>query len=272
MSFTTTLVIAAFFAASEPGSAANETRELFDRAATQYQTSDYRGAVDSYTEAYRLSSSIEDSELRGSVQAAILYNLARAHSKAYRFDENPEHLRQQIDLLEKYLAQTADLADQQDARALLAEARKELEIVLATESPEEPESDADEARSTEGIFLATTPSPTDDEPPKGRGMEIAGYVLLGLGVGSGGAAITGAVLSNRARDEHIAGPTLSDRNAAESKGSLGNGLIVGGSVAAGVLVTTGVALLIAGRKRRNGPTPTAWVSPNGAGISMGGRF
>lgn len=274
MSFATSLVLAAFFVAIEPGSAAFETREVFDRAATQYQTSDYAGAVESYTEAYRLSSEIDDAELRGSVQAAILYNLARAHSKAYLLDKKPEHLRQQVDLLDKYLAQTADLKDQQDARALLAEAQAELEAIEAARAEEEEER-SEPAREEPVVntnFGAEPSSATDDAEPKGRGLEIAGYVLIGLGVGSGGAAVTGALLTASAQDEHIAGPTLADRNAAESKGALGNGLIVGGSVAAGVLITTGIALALTGRKRKRRATPTAWVSPNTAGLSIGGRF
>lgn len=252
--FSTTLALA------PSGSAADETRNLLDQAATQYETSDYRGAVDTYTEAYRLSSSIEDESLRGRVQAAILFNLARAHSKAYLLDASSEHLRQQVDLLEKYLAQTVDLADQLGAEELLDEARAELAFLATVEGEEE------------GPAQSLTPPVESDSKPIGPGLEAAGYTLLGLGIVSGGAAVTGAVLAAEARDEHITGPTIEDRNEAESKGSTANLMIIAGSAAAGVLVATGIALVAAGRKRRKRFSHAAWATPTSAGLTLGGRF
>jgi tetratricopeptide (TPR) repeat protein len=247
-------------ALATPGEAADETRDLFDEAATLYETSDYRGAVDIYTRAYRLSSSIEDEALRGQVEAAILFNLARAHSKAYLLDSSAEHLLQQVDLLEKYLAQTADLADQLEAEQLLDEARAEIAYLETVEGEAGPPPPRVEAPRQ------------DDSRPTGRPLERAGYTLLGLGVASGGAAITGAVLAAQARDEHIAGPTADARDAAENKGTTANLMIIAGSAAAGVLVTTGVALAIAGRKRRSRVSPSAWATPTSGGLSVGGRF
>jgi tetratricopeptide (TPR) repeat protein len=254
-----TIGLAALAPAAEPADdpaadpAAEQTRDLFDRAATQYETSQYNGAVETYTEAYRRSVAIADEELRGLVQAAILFNLARAHVKAYALDKSVEHLLQAIDLLDKYLAQTADLADQRDAEQLLEQAKAELARV-------------------EQQAAATEPGPREDQGRRDdRKLRIAGYTLIGFGVAGGGAAIAGAVLAGQARTDYTAGPTRDDRDSAARSGQLSNALIVAGSVSAGVLIGVGVVLAVVGRKRP-GVAPTAWVTPTSAGLALGGSF
>lgn len=256
-------------AATQPNPAADDTRELFDKAATQYETSQYKEAVTTYTEAYQLSRSIEDETLRAKVQAAIFFNLARAHSKAYVLDESRDHLLKAVDLLEKYLAQTADLADKADAEELLEQTQAELERLDELER---------ERRSTEGLFDTPPPAawPAGDQgetPRDRRGMRIGGFSLVGLGVAAGGLAIGGAALASQAEGQYVEGPTRAEREAALQRGSTANALVVAGSVSAGVFVTVGVALLIAGRKRsKTAPTPSAWLSPTSAGLSLGGSF
>ena len=238
---------------------AQDTRELFDKAATEYETSDYNGAVDTYTEAYSRSFSIEDEALRGRVQAAILFNLARAHSKAYALDQSAEHLRQTVDLLGKYLEQTADLQDKQDAEQLLDEAEFELER-LERES------------QREGRNNPVPPLGQKDTSSKPGAMEITGFTFIGLGVVGGGVAIAGAVLSQQATKDHEAGPTLEDRNSAETQGKRANTLIVAGAVSAGLLIGAGAVLAAAGRKKRTRVSPSAWLTPQGAGLSVHGSF
>jgi tetratricopeptide (TPR) repeat protein len=260
MALLTSLALSLLLAPSPPDEAADQARSLFDEAAIRYQTSDYLAAVETYTEAYRLSFEIKDDELRGRVQAAILFNLARAHFKAYGLDEKPEHLRQVVDLLEKYLDQTADLADQLDAEELLESARGELSYLEAQQS---------EAQDAP-VAPASTTSNEDVRPKKG--LEAAGYTLLGLGVASGGAAITGVVLAESAREDFAVGPTLADRNRAASLGDTANLLIIAGSASAGALIVTGAILAATGRKRRLRAQPSAWLAPGSAGLSLGGQF
>jgi len=258
----TTLIVtvAAFAPADASDPAADETRELFEKAATQYETSQYNGAVDTYTDAYQRSLAIADEELRGLVQAAIFFNLARAHVKAYALDKSAEHLLQAIDLLDKYLAQTADLADQRDAEQLLEQARAELARV---EEQQRAAAQRDEERRAADQSATAGPS----KP----GLRIGGYTLLGLGVAAGAVGITGAVLASQARDEYIAGPTRDDRDQADDKGQVANTMIVAGSVSAGVLISVGLALVLVDRKRSR-VSPTAWLSPTSAGVAIGGRF
>ncbi len=261
-----TVVAFAPAAASDP--AADETSDLFDKAATQYETSQYNGAVDTYTEAYQRSLSIEDEVLRNQVQAAIFFNLARAHIKAYALDKSVEHLPQAIDLLDKYLAQTADLADQLDAEQLLEQARAELAGVEERDREAERERAAERDREDRRNAASEQSSATGPNKP---GLQISGYTLVGLGVSAGGIGIGGAVLAARARDEHIAGPTRDDRNQAEDEGRLANGMILAGSVSAGVLIGVGIALVLVDRKRSR-VSPTAWATPTSVGVAVGGRF
>ena len=64
-----------------------QCRVLFDEAAIRYQTSDYRAAVETYTEAYRLSFEIKDAEVRQfrSLTASMCLAQTLVISYAYRF-------------------------------------------------------------------------------------------------------------------------------------------------------------------------------------------
>ncbi len=231
---------------------ATQVRDLFERAAVQYETAEYKEAVELFTEAYRLSPDIEDAELRGLVQADIFFNLARAHSKSYRFDKDPEHLLQAEDLLTKYLSQTADLAEKQDAEQFLKETQ-------------------DELARLESLAGQGSPSKTKDSS-NGRGLIATGVSFISIGALGGGAAIAGAVLSAQARQSYIEGPTREDRDDAQKKGELGDQLILTGSITAGVLVTTGIILTVVGVKKKRRFQPTAWVLPTGVGLNFTGRF
>lgn len=246
--------------APDPNQAAEDTRALFDKAASQYETSQYKEAVTTYTEAYQLSHSIDDEDLRALVQAAIFFNLAQAHSKAYALDKSKDHLLKTVDLLEKYLAQTADLADKADAEQLLEQTRAELDRL-------------EELERAERLAASSSEQDQDETPKDKKGLRIGGFSLVGLGVVAGGLATGGAALARQAEGEYVEGPSRAERDAALQKGSTANGLVLAGSISAGVFMTVGVALLIAGRKRaETAPTPSAWLSPTGAGVSIRGSF
>ena len=248
----------------KPKPAAENTRELFDKASTQYETSQYKESVATYTEAYQASRAIEDDGLRATVQAAIFFNLAQAHSKAYGLDESKDHLLKAVDLLEKYLAQTADLADKADAEALLEQAQAELDRLELLEQDE---------GATQGSLAPSLEQDEGETPRDKRGLRIGGFSLVGLGVAAGGLAVGGAALARQAEGQYAEGPSRAERDAALQKGSTANGLVLAGSISAGVCMGVGVALLIAARKRsKSTPTPSAWLSPTGAGVSIGGSF
>jgi hypothetical protein len=241
---------------------AEEVRDLFEQASVQYETAEYKGAVTLFTEAYRRSASIQDEELRSLVQAALFFNLARAHSKSYRIDKEPEHLLQAEDLLNKYLSQTADLADKQKAEEFLEDTRRELARLEALAAEAERSSDTRGGGGRREDFDRSV----------GRGSLATGGTLISLGVLGGGAAIAGAVLASQATQEYADGPSREERDDARAKGDLGDQMILAGSITAGVLITSGIVFTAVGGAKRRRVRSTAWATPEGAGLTIMGRF
>jgi hypothetical protein len=103
---------------------------------------------------------------------------------------------------------------------------------------------------------------------------IAGAVLLPLaGVGAG-LMIAGLVTGNRAVDDYRDGPTRDDRDAARQRGRVGNGLAIGGGIAAASFAVVGTVLIVLGQRKQN--DTRARVSPGFApGVALlvlDGRF
>lgn len=249
--------------------AADEAQRLFSEADARYQTSDYRGAVEAFTRAYAVSQAIEDEPLRDRVQAAIMFNLGRAHLKAYSVDEEPEHLRQAIELFEKYLAQSAELEDQRETERELREARALLE---AYEHPQMDDGEPEPPPTGE-------PPATGEPPPTGEArrnrVALAGYVtLVGVGVGigvSGG----GAAIAARAQRDYDAGPTRAERDDAITRGRVGNVLIIAGGAFAGAMVVTGIALIATGKSKQRRDlalVPAPLLGSGRLGLALGGSF
>jgi hypothetical protein len=261
------LLTISILAAVDP--AAEESRNLFEEATAEYETSEYIGAVEKYTKAYELSSSIADTELKARVQAAILFNLARAHAKAYALDKRREHLLQAKDLLEKYLTQTADLKNEADAKQFQAETLQELERL---ENEDEVQRQARERQRAAAQDKSSANDPTADPQPGGRGLVIGGVSLIGLGIAGGGVATAGAVIGVRASRDYQEGPTREERDAAAKKGQTGNVMLVAGSISAGALLTTGAILAVVGRRRESNTMASAFVVPGGGGLVWKGQF
>ncbi len=82
-----------------------------------------------------------------------------------------------------------------------------------------------------------------------------GGTLAGLSAAGFGTLIAGSVMVNRAERKFQAGPSGEDRLDANDSGSLGEKLQIAGGVTAGVLATTGLALIVAakfhGKKQTN---------------------
>ena len=277
MGFFSSFFLAAVLASTSPDPAASDTRDLFERAAVQYDTSEYVGAVEIFTEAYRRSAQIQDPDLRARVQAAIFFNLARAHSKAYAIDRKPERLLQAVDLLEKYLAQTADLSNEEVAQQFLEETQAELARL------EEEKQKRDEAAAAMAEKRANEKAEADrqrvqeaEASSNYRSLIVGGSVLMGFGAVGGGVAVTGAILRSQAKKDYSKGPTLEDRNSASQRFDTANVLLVAGSVSAGVLVTTGLIMTLVGVKKRKAQGQLASAVPfmtaGGGGLLIGGEF
>ncbi len=264
----------------EPESDTSRAESIFRRGQTKYETADYFGAIELWTEAYGLIESIPEN---AAIKALLIFNLAQAHVKAFELDDDTVHLKQARSLLESYSSSLALLYDDEAARAeeqvkvdeKLAEIAKTLADAEAKPEPEpEPEPQPD-------------PGPVDVPPPSnpnpGNPLMFAGVGVTVLGVATGGVAMTlGGVMGSNANDLSGIDPNdLVAREAQFAKGNRGNALLISGAVIAGVLIPTGIGLIVAGA-RRNGqahrgnqsriPSIAPGVGPGQAGIVLGGRF
>ena len=96
--------------------------------------------------------------------------------------------------------------------------------------------------------------------------------MISLGVLGGGAAIAGAVLASQATQEYADGPSREEREEARAKGDLGDQMILAGSITAGVFIASGIVFTAVGGAKRRRVRSTAWATPEGAGLTLMGRF
>ena len=103
-------------------------RAAYEDGKVAYQTADYLGAVDKFTESFATAEEIEDAELKAQVQGALYYNLGAAHLYAYDLDKDSAHLTQSKTLLQKYVDAFPDMSaeDREQASQLMTEADDKL--------------------------------------------------------------------------------------------------------------------------------------------------
>ena len=229
-----------------------------------YQTSDYNGAVDRFTKAFQRASDIQDPLMRGNVQVTLLFNLARAHLRAYSTDRDPVHLRTAEDLLSRYSDVTDTPENRRDAQLLMDEVQAELAKLNAGTPP---------------IDDGPEDAPPEEEQDRRRidPLIVGGGAALGIGVAGLGLAVGGAVLAGQAEREYEDGPTREDRDAAKAKGGTADALVIAGSAVAGIAAITGVTLIVVGarrtqRRREGGLAVAPAIAPGFAGLSLGGSF
>jgi hypothetical protein len=102
------LVLAALPAAAQD--ATTRAKALFDVGARAYDAGQYAGAIQAFTEAYRLAA-----------RPGILFSLAQAHRKQYFVDRQPVDVREAVRLYREYIAKVAQGGRRGDAVQALAE-------------------------------------------------------------------------------------------------------------------------------------------------------
>jgi tetratricopeptide (TPR) repeat protein len=272
--------------AADPAAAQAEAEAMFRRGQAKYETADYNGAIELWTEAYNLVGSIPDN---AAIQALLIYNLAQAHIKAFELDEDRIHLKQAEQLLRSFEANLETVYE--DPEQIAAEQAKIDEALadiaarsttLEDKGQTEPEPDGEDPAESPGAVPENL-DPLPPEPGKpAKPLLIAGGVLAGVGLGVGAVAIVGIVQARNANFYDDLDPLDYDaREQRFASGQRANTLIVVGSVGAGVLVTTGVALLVVGAMRSKQARQTTTAArpilapsfgPAGAGLSVSGRF
>lgn len=274
-------------AVETPPASGSSAEVIFRRGQAKYETADYNGAIELWTEAYAL---VDSTPENAAIKALLIYNLAQAHIKAFEIDDDAVHLKQAKQLLDSFAANLPMLYDDpaqlDEERGKVDELLEEIDEKLAAHDPAtvEPETEVDTNPDPPAPVVEPGTDEVDRAPGSGKPLVIAGGVVLGLGVLGGVATIVGSVIATGAND--ISGIDRNDLVAREDQfavGREGNITTVVGSITAGVLVPTGVALIVVGvlrnkkAKRQTSssaalPMLSPSFGPAGAGLSLSGRF
>lgn len=265
----TPLLILALFAAEPAADPMGEARTLFHEGAARYDSADYEGAIESFTESLAIVTANDGDR---AIRLRLLYNIGSAHEKQFAIDHEVEHLRKALALYEKYLEFTGDLGDQLDVESRVLRLEKKLRMAAQIEANK------------------SAPPPVSDLPPPSPDYKKPRNVGLGLAVPGAAMAIGGAVLialgsqyedNAQAQVNELGELGVPQDHPAWSEGEdfvaserrKGVSLIAGGATLATVgLVGVGVGAvyLVKSRKLRLQVTPS--VTPMQAGFTVGGRF
>jgi hypothetical protein len=253
----------------------DQAKRLFDEGATKFETADYIGAIELWTEAFGLVPSVPEN---ASIKARLIANIAAAQERAYSVDKQVSHLNQAKILLERYGDVLDDIyLDEIEREKELAWVNErltkidaELQVVAEREAAEKAAAEQAAAEQIE------QPPP----PPPGRGLVIGGSVLTGVGVAGLGVMVGGMVIGSSNEDiSDLPTNDLDTRADRFRMGRLGNALAIAGGVGGGVLLGVGVALLVVGLKKNRAAeqdTAKVMVVPvfdgTQTGVGLVGRF
>jgi hypothetical protein len=251
-----------------------QAQKLFDEGATKFETADYIGAIELWTEAFGL---VPNAPENAPVKAKLIANIAAAQERAYLVDKEVSHLNQAKILIERYRGTLDDIyLDELEREKELAWVNErltkidaELKIVAEREA-------AKQAAEQAAAEQAEQPPPR----PPGRGLVIGGSVLAGVGAAGLGVMVGGMVVGSSNDDISDLPTTDLDTRADRFRmGRLGNALAIAGGVGGGVLLGVGVALLVVGlKKNRAAGQDTAKLTlvptfdATQVGVGLLGRF
>lgn len=272
--------------------------ELAQEAQTRFETADYAGAIDLWTEAY--AALPQESEY-AQQRSVLVYQIAQACVEAYALDPQALYLRKAERLYISY-QETIDPSDTEtlaEVESTIADLRAKIAAVdpdPATEdAPKDPRAGEaqvedpveDQSIGDEGDGSATTSEVPSGEPSAersgGRGLTIAGAVLVGLGAASLGAMTYGLVWGGRVDDRGDAAKAAGETDAEVyrgllSEGTTANRLAIGAGAAGAVAIATGATLLGVGlgkRRTRSSDRDIAWAPvgvARGGGLALRLRF
>ena len=246
-----------------------QAKALHQKAQARFDTADYEGAIDAWTQAYE---ALPNEASSARMKPFILYNIATAREKAYEVGLDVAQLRQAKILLETFRdaipriyvdsAEAAAERERVQTRIAAIDAK-----IGAHEGPApEPEPESEPEPEPE-------PEPTRDS---GRPWVIAGAALTGVGAALGGVAIAGAVIGSNANE---IGPDVEqdydERGEQFERGRAGNAMAIAGAIGAPVMLGAGVALIVIGKRRSRRSTSARVVPVAGrthAGLVVHGRF
>lgn len=242
------------------GALINEGQALFD-------TADFIGAIDRWTAAY---AGLPDDPHLAAARNLLAYQIAQAHIEAHAMDHQTSHLRKAERLLRQYIAalDPSESEARADAEQRLAAVEAQIE---ATTPP----------WAAPGTSTAEPPAPVVAVPPP-RDPRARGPLLLsgGIGLGLGAALLAGtavaAVSSARVDDERRlarerdAGMAELDR--LDAREARLNRATIATAIAGGVLLATGVALVVKASVKPRTLTAQPMLAPGLIGARLSLRF
>lgn len=282
-------------AAPQPGPL-QQVSELAKSAQARYETADFAGAIELWTQAYDL---LPDAPEYIAQRSVLAFQIAQACVEAHAIDPKIAYLKKADVLFSGYLQSvdpqdTETVADIQgrlaDIRAKIAEHdRLEAERLererqdaaakqAAAEAARQPDPAIERARQAE---LAARREAAERDAKKGKQLAIAGGVTLGLGASMLAVMAVGLGRGAKIDDQGDTAAAMQNPDADELQDLLGKGLVanrlaIAGGVLGGVLTVTGAALVGVGitkkrRAQKNLAFAPSWL-PGGAGLLVTGRF
>jgi hypothetical protein len=254
--------------------AVQQAQKLFDAGAIKFETADYIGAIELWTEAFGLVPSVPE---YAAIKARLIANIAAAQERAYSVDKQVSHLNQAKILIERYRGVLEDIyldeIEREKELAWVNERVAKIDAELKVVAEREAEADRAAAERADRAARA-------ERRPPGQGLVIAGSVVAGLGVAGLGVMVGGMVLGSQ-NDDISDLPTndLDTRADRFRMGRLGNGLAIAGGVGGAVMLGAGVALLVMGLKKKRaaghdtaGVMVVPTIDGTQAGVGLVGRF
>ncbi|WP_434419106.1 hypothetical protein [Nannocystis pusilla] len=266
---------------------------LAQEAQTRFETADYAGAIELWTQAYAALPNEPAYDKRRNVLA---YQIAQACVEAYELDPQLVYLRKAERLFDNYLqtisakdknttAKVQGTLDELREKIRVAEEREAAAKQAAAETADgRDEGDADAllaARRASEAREAEARANAEREARRARRLTIAGGALTGAGAIALGVMAYGLARGARVDRDGEAAKADGVTDSAVyrdllDQGTAANTLAIATAVVGGVLVVTGIGLIGAGaagqqRARRDlGLAPT-WLR-GGAGLVLQGRF
>lgn len=262
-----------------------KVRALSQEAQTRFETADYEGAIELWTQAY---AALPEETRYGPQRSALAYQIAQACVEAYSIDPKLTYLRKAERLFESYLplVGAGDGETRAEVQETLDDLRRRIAEAEAQEREREREAAGREAEPREDEQRAAEERARAEERDRGsaarrRALTISGGVVLGVGavglavMGYGLAA--GAGVDRRGEAAKAAGETdPAVYDALLREGTRANVVALVSGVIGGVVAVTGAGLLAKGlfgrgRGRRELTWAPRWI-PGGAGVGVFGRF